>query len=57
MPAGVSDYCERYGENITAVCAEQDKLGARAMKVGVHAMKDQYNKVGGGNFLDIDFAT
>ena len=23
----------RYGENITAVCAEQDKLGARAMKV------------------------
>eukprot|EP00039_Didymoeca_costata_P020095 m.340044 g.340044 ORF g.340044 m.340044 type:complete len:326 (-) comp19100_c0_seq1:216-1193(-) len=31
-PGGVSDYCERYGENITAVCAEQDKLGARAMK-------------------------
>jgi len=31
-PEGVKDYCQRYGENITAVCAEQDKLGARAMK-------------------------
>lgn len=31
-PGGVKDYCERYGENITAICAEQDKLGARAMK-------------------------
>lgn len=31
-PEGVKDYCERYGENITVICAEQDKLGARAMK-------------------------
>jgi len=31
-PEGTLDYCQRYGENITAVCAEQDKLGARAMK-------------------------
>lgn len=38
-PGGVSDYCERYGENITAVCAEQDKLGARAMK-GANAAKE-----------------
>lgn len=31
-PNGVVDYCERYGENITAICAEQDKLASRAMK-------------------------
>jgi L-gulonate 3-dehydrogenase len=31
-PEGTKDYCERYGENITVICAEQDKLGARAMK-------------------------
>jgi len=31
-PEGTKDYCERYGENITVCCAEQDKLGARAMK-------------------------
>jgi len=31
-PEGVKDYCERYGENITACCKEQDALGARAMK-------------------------
>lgn len=31
-PNGVNDYCTRYGENITAICAEQDKQGARAMK-------------------------
>lgn len=31
-PDGVVDYCERYGENITVVCKEQDALGARAMK-------------------------
>ena len=28
----MNDYCTRYGENITAICAEQDKQGARAMK-------------------------
>lgn len=31
-PEGVKDYCERYGENITVCCQEQDALGARAMK-------------------------
>lgn len=31
-PGGVKDYCERYGENITVCCKEQDELGARAMK-------------------------
>jgi 3-hydroxyacyl-CoA dehydrogenase len=29
-PEGTLDYCQRYGENITAICAEQDKLGSRA---------------------------
>ncbi len=29
-PGGVADYCERYGENITAVCKEEED--SRAMK-------------------------